>query len=156
VATAAGALVVTLATSTAVLWESKRRSDASVRALQQIRNEESSAIQKALAAMEQITGAFLESRDPATGTVAGDDAKRILSFAVGFAQDMPRMLQHDERMQEVVAKALRQSGRGRLLTGDAGGRDDYRRAIQVYEDLAARHPDYIWLRAGLIQTLREY
>ena len=59
-------------------------------------------------------------------------------------------------MQEVVAKALRQSGRSRLILGDSRGRDDYRRAIQVYEELAARFPERIWLRTGLIETLREY
>jgi tetratricopeptide (TPR) repeat protein len=59
-------------------------------------------------------------------------------------------------MQEVVAKALRQSGRSRLILGHVRGREDYRRAIQVYEEIAARFPERIWLRTGLIETLRDY
>ena len=59
-------------------------------------------------------------------------------------------------MREVVAKALRQAGRSRLILGDAHGRTEYRRAIQIYEELAARFPERIWLRTGLIETLHEY
>jgi serine/threonine protein kinase len=156
VLTAASALVFALAASTVVLWEAKRRSDANLATLRNLRVEESSAIQNALAAFDQITATFLENRGAASGGALSEDAKRILGFALAFSQGMPKMLQHDERMQEVVAKALRQSGRCRLLLGQKGGQDDYRRAIQIYEDLAARDPDRIWLRTGLIQTLREY
>ena len=59
-------------------------------------------------------------------------------------------------MQEVVAKSLRQSGRSRLILGNVRGREDYRRAIQIYEEIAAQFPERIWLRTGLIETLREY
>ena len=40
--------------------------------------------------------------------------------------------------------------------GGTRGRDDYREAIQIYENIAARYPKNIWLRAGLITTLDEH
>jgi serine/threonine protein kinase len=156
VITAATAVVLALAAGAAVLWDAKRRTDASYAALKQSRNEETIALQQALGTLDQITAKFLEHRDAARDAASRDEATRVLRFALAFSQQMQRMLQHDERMQEVVAKALRQSGRCRLLTGEPRGRDDYRHAIQLYDDLVARHSDRIWLRSGLIQTLREY
>jgi tetratricopeptide (TPR) repeat protein len=43
-----------------------------------------------------------------------------------------------------------------MILGDPKGREDYQKAIGVYEELAREHPDWIWLRTGLIETLREY
>ncbi len=42
------------------------------------------------------------------------------------------------------------------MLGDSRGRDDYRRAIQAYAALVQRFPERVWLRTGLIETLREY
>jgi eukaryotic-like serine/threonine-protein kinase len=156
VLTAAGALVLLLAASTAVLWEAKRRSDASLLALQELRNKESSALQAALATIDQMTEPYLDEPSAAAGSSRSAETTRILRFALGFSQQLPVRMRRDKPMQEVVAQALRQTGRCRLLMGDAGGRSDYRRAIRLYDDLVASHADRIWLRAALIRTLREY
>jgi tetratricopeptide (TPR) repeat protein len=156
VLTAATALVLALAAGAALLWAAKRRTDASYAALKQLRNEETIAVQQALGTLEQITANFVEHRDAARDAASRKETTRILQFALAFTQQVRKMLEHDERMQEVVAKALRLSGRCRLLMGQPTGRDDYRSAIEAYDDMAARHPDRIWLRSGLIQTLREY
>ena len=59
-------------------------------------------------------------------------------------------------VEEAVAKARRQAGFCRMALGDSRGRDDHRRAIDLYEQLAAQNPERIWLRTGLIETLHEY
>ena len=43
-----------------------------------------------------------------------------------------------------------------MVLGETAGRDDYERAIQIYESLIHQHPGWIWLQTGLIETLHEY
>ena len=77
-------------------------------------------------------------------------------MAIQYYDRVAKEYSHDERNQEVGAKALRQAGRIRMKLGRTRGRDDYRDAIRIYEDIAASYPKNIWLRAGLITTLDEY
>ena len=43
-----------------------------------------------------------------------------------------------------------------MLLGRPRGRDDFRAAIRIYEKISAQSPRFVWLRAGLIETLQEY
>jgi tetratricopeptide (TPR) repeat protein len=142
--------------STLVLWEAKRRDDASLAAFRRLRHQERLALENALGAVDQMTHVLMENRDRSLASALSDEARRAMPFAIAFSDSIPRMFADDDMMQEIVAKALRQSGRSRLILGDVRGREHYRRAIQVYEDLAAASPERIWLRTGLIETLREY
>jgi tetratricopeptide (TPR) repeat protein len=69
---------------------------------------------------------------------------------------IPKDVASDEGMKEQVALAYRQAGFCRLHLGKARGRDDYRQSIRLYEQLAAKFTDRIWLRTRLIETLHEY
>jgi serine/threonine protein kinase len=156
VVTAASALVLGLVASTVLLWEAKRRDDASIAAIQKVRYQERLALENALGAIDQVTRALVENRENQSGAGLNDDARRPIPFMIAFSDCIPKLFAEDDKMQEVVAKALRQSGRSRLILGNVRGREDYRRAIQIYEEIAARFPERIWLRTGLIETLREY
>jgi serine/threonine protein kinase len=156
VVTSASALLLGLMASTAVLWEAKRRDDASIAALREVRVHERVALENALGALDQVTRALMENRENRSGSGLSDEARRPISYAIAFSDCIPKIYGQDDKMQEVVAKALRQSGRSRLILGQVRGRDDYRRAIQIFEEIAARYPERIWLRTGLIETLREY
>ena len=46
--------------------------------------------------------------------------------------------------------------RSRLILDDPRGRDDFRRAIRIYEELVIRFPKRYTLRLALIETLREF
>jgi eukaryotic-like serine/threonine-protein kinase len=156
VVASASAVVVALAAGMLVLWEAKRRDDATLLEFRRLRAQERTALENALGAIDQITRALMEDRQRAPESPLADEAKRAFPLAIAFSESIPKMYEHDEQMREVVAKALRQAGRSRLILGDARGRNEYRRAIQIYEELAARFPERIWLRTGLIETLHEY
>lgn len=69
---------------------------------------------------------------------------------------MAKTFAADEMMQEVVAKARRSAGRHRLSQGQLEGHQDFREAVRIYEGLATRRRDLVWLRTGLIETCQEY
>jgi eukaryotic-like serine/threonine-protein kinase len=156
VVTSASALVLGLMASTVVLWEAKRRDDASIAAFKKVRFQERLALENALGAIDQVTRALMENRENPSRSPLSDEAHRPIPYMIAFSDCIPKLFAEDDKMQEVVAKALRQSGRSRLILGQVRGREDYRRAIQVYEEIAARFPERVWLRTGLIETLREY
>jgi eukaryotic-like serine/threonine-protein kinase len=153
------AMLVTLASSTAVLWASKGRLETANRRLESAQavtrvqvNSAHSTIDFSLFAVDQI----LQRLKIDSKANAPEDAKRVLTMAIQYYDRVAKEYSHDERNQEVGAKALRQAGRIRMNLGGTRGRDDYREAIEIYEDIAARYPKNIWLRAGLITTLDEY
>jgi eukaryotic-like serine/threonine-protein kinase len=146
------ALIVTLATSTLILWEAKRRTDATLAKYESTRKQQHLAMQKGLGALDLLSRALLA--DPSSRS--RDAARYVLPNAISYFGDTATIFAEDEQNQEVVAKAYRQSGFARLSLGSARGRDDYRRAISVYEKLAPRFPDRLWYRTGLIETLQEY
>jgi len=154
--TAASVLFLGLIACTAVLWEAKRRDEASIAAFRQLRYQERLALENALGAVDQMTRALMEHRESSPRGASSDDARRPIPFMIAFSDSIPKLFGQDDKMQEVVAKALKQSGRSRLILGQVRGREDYRRAIQIYEEIASQFPERIWLRTGLIETLREY
>ena len=156
VVTAATAFVLTLVASTGVLWEVKRRNDASLEAFRQMQGQQRSALEFALSAIDQMTRSVMDNRGNVPGARADDEARRVFPYAIAFSEHVRKSVGDTPSTREIVAKAFRQSGRARLMLGDPRGREDYRHAIQVYEDLATRSPERIWLRTGLIETLREY
>jgi serine/threonine protein kinase len=155
VVTAALALFLTLSASTLALWEVKRRNDASMTALRRVQVDERVALELALSTIDETTRPVMEERERAADGKVSDEAARVLPHAIVCADQIRRVFSENESMAEVVAKASRQCGRARLLMNNPRGRDDYRRAIGVYEQIAARFPERIWLRTGLIDTLNE-
>jgi serine/threonine protein kinase len=150
-ATAAAAvttLVLALSVSTALLWQANRRTTAA-------RVQQTLAFQLSLGTIDQIIQSLADGAagDPPSGRGPAERASRL---AVAFYDRIAETFADDEVMREVVAKALRSAGRERLSRGLARGREDYRRSIRAYEEVAARHPGFIWLRTGLIETMQEY
>lgn len=154
VVAAASALVLTLAASTAVLWEAKRRTDGMLEAQRQAQIEARLALEYSLGTLDLITHHL--GGDPSTNAPAHEEAKAILPMAIAYFDRIPKMFPNDDLMRESVAKAFRQSGYSRMVLGSPRGKKDYREAIRIYETLAAQEPSRIWLRTGLIDTLREY
>ncbi|WP_165074564.1 serine/threonine-protein kinase [Paludisphaera rhizosphaerae] len=134
----AAALIFALAAATAVLWASNRRTAAALL-------EEQLAIEYALGEFDLITRAAVEN--------GGDGLAWTLQRAVAFYDRIPRM---SDESHEVVPKALRQAAFCRDALGSPRARDDYRRAIALYERLAAERPEQVWLRTALISTLAEF
>ena len=168
-------LILTLTTSTAVLWESKRRTEASNGALE-ASNEALKASNAALeASNEALKKALRDQRlgielamssldqiaRPLVMEGGGDrnhklEAQRVLPLALSYYVRLPKLVADTGLTDEVVAKAYRQAGFCRMALGDSKGRHDYRQAIRSYESLANRKPGFLWLRTGLIETLYEY
>jgi eukaryotic-like serine/threonine-protein kinase len=146
------AMLVTLASSTAVLWATNRRLETAQEVTRVQVNTAHSTIDFSLLTVDQI----LQPLTVGAGAAATKDAKRVLAMAIQYYDRVAKEYSHDERNQEVGAKALRQAGRIRMNLGRTRGRDDYRDAIRIYEDIAKRYPKNVWLRAGLITTLDEY
>jgi serine/threonine protein kinase len=156
VVTAACGLVLALMATVVVLWELKRRNDATIEAFRRMQFHERLALEYALGAIDEMTRSAMETRQKTPGALSDDEATRVLPYAIAFAEQVRKTHGKNESTREIVAKASRQSGRSRLMLGDSRGKEDYRRAIQFYEEMAARWPERIWLRTGLIETLREY
>jgi serine/threonine protein kinase len=152
VVAAIGALFVTLAASTVVLWEAKRRTDATLVKYTTAREVQQLAIQKALGALEQFTQPIARNAEWKTRP----EAAQALRVAMSYCDDLTRIFADDAGMREVRAKAFRQAGLARLSLGTARGRDDYRQAIRGFEELVKDFPDRIWYRTRLIETLEEY
>jgi eukaryotic-like serine/threonine-protein kinase len=139
------AVLVTLATSTAVLWAANRR-------LVTAQNVAHETVDHSLGALDQIIRPLTGD----AGSPAAVEATRVLPVAIQYYDKVSLLYSGHEPIQEVAAKAHRQAGYARMILGRPRGRDDYRAAIRTYESIAARYPRYIWLRAGLIATLQEY
>jgi eukaryotic-like serine/threonine-protein kinase len=154
------ALLVTLTISTAVLWVSNRRTDALLRRTDALldknrvaRLEGEEAFQRSLGTLDQIIRSVSSESDPSKT----ETAKRVYPWAIEFYTFIGRRFSESESIsKEVLAKAHRQAGFCRLNMGDRRGRDDYRRAIRGFQDVAARFPDRLWYRTRLIETLLEY
>jgi len=144
---ATAALLVTLAASTVVLWAANDRS-------REARMGQELAIQYSLGALDQITRSLADGTG--AGFRRGEAAERVVPVAIQYYDRISGMFSKDDRLQEVVAKACWQAGFCRMRLGSPRGRQDYRQAIRIFEDLAGRFPDRIWYRTHLIETLHEY
>jgi tetratricopeptide (TPR) repeat protein len=147
-------LIVTLTATTLILWQAKRRTDANLESLRDALTGKREGIERSLGALDQIT----RPRVSAAGARPDDkvETERILQWALSYYDSIPRITEKDEKLREVVAIAHRQAGFCRMALGRSRGRDDYRQAINIYEQLAAQNPEQIWLRTRLIETLHEY
>jgi hypothetical protein len=152
----ASVLVVGLLAGLIVLWEAKRRDGETLAEIERLRGQDRTALANALGALDQITRRIADARQRPRVEALADEAKHPVPYAIAFSDGIPRVFAHDFRMEELIAKALRDSGWCRLIRGDTSGRDDYRRAIQIYEGLASRFPEQPRFRTGLIETMREY
>jgi hypothetical protein len=149
-------LVVSLAASTAVLWYENRRSTARLEEFRHLEMQERAALDNALGAIDQITLAAVASRLNASEIPLYTSSPRTVLRPVAFSQASPRAHADDDELLVLVAQALRRAGRSRLILDDARGRDDFRRAIRIYEQLVVRFPKRYTLRLALIETLREF
>ncbi|WP_165229204.1 serine/threonine-protein kinase [Aquisphaera insulae] len=147
VTTSVVALLISLSAISFVLWRAVNRLD---RALARQRL----GIEYALGAFDQAVRPLVEDK---SRPLSGDpETARLLRLAIAYDDRIPGIFDDTRGVRETLATAARQAGYGRLVLGRREGRDDYRRSIALYEQLAAEHPDYIWIRTGLIETLREY
>jgi serine/threonine protein kinase len=151
---ATATLLLTFAVSTVVLWQAKRRTDATLFELKTNLLQQRLGLERSLATWDLVTRPIASAAR--LNTPAGQEARRILSLAIAYYRDAPKGQPAHRMVGEPVAKAFRQSGFCRMSLGDSKGREDYDESIRCYEDLAARFPEMIWLRTGIIETLREY
>ena len=175
------ALIVTLTASTVVLWEAKRRTDATAAELrsQTVRDVTAAELRAsqlqteanlkasqaangglfrnmfyAVTTLEQIFRPLVPSQgvDPALN----DETRRILTLALSYYEHIFKELAGNDALKEQVAQAYRQAGFCRIHLGKPKWQDNYRQAIRDNEEIAARFPERIWLRTHLIETLHEY
>jgi len=154
VAISMSALIMTLATTSLVLWQAKRRTDASLAATREAALRQRLGVEFALGELDQITHPLV-SRTGAASPIAGETS-RILSRAIMYYDRIPGIFGEAEMGREAVARSRRQAGFCRMALGKLRGRDDYHQAIDLYERLITDHPDQIYLRTRLIETLHEY
>jgi serine/threonine protein kinase/tetratricopeptide (TPR) repeat protein len=147
VLTAATVLVIALSVGTALLWQAGRRTG--VARVQQLL-----ALQLSLGTLDQITQILEDGA--AAGAVRKEEMEQAALVAVAYYDRMAGTFADEEAMREAVAEASRRAGRYRMDRGQPRGRRDYERAVALFEVIAARHPDYVWLRTGLVETLGEY
>jgi serine/threonine protein kinase len=155
VLTGAGVLCAALAMSTALLWQAKRRTDAALAAQLAARGEERVGLDLAIALVEQVTE-LLAAGAKGSGPLQGAELDPIYHHAISFCDRVAEMKLDDKMRAELTAKARRRSGALRALLGQTKARDDYRQAIRGFGEQSVQHPEFIWLRAHLIETLREY
>ena len=155
------ALLLTRLVSTAELWDARRRTDASLLAIRDALNEEDLATSElSLGTLDQIVRPL--AAEMGVDSPRGKEARRIAAFALEFYDHIPKKFSNADRMRQAVAKAYRQAGLCRMSRDESQGRDrvlgrdNYRQAIRIYEDLAAQYPERIWFRTRLIETLSEY
>jgi serine/threonine protein kinase len=176
IATAIAGIVVSMAFGTITLWQAKRQVEANLRQVSDARNQVWQAKRQVEANLRQVTDARNQEHYAIEGlfgindmitvpllheaTVAGmwDEERRLQSYRqlIGFYDRIVKTYAPDGYQLEVVAKAARRAGALRMSIGDPRGRDNYARAIDVYEAISAKKPRFIWYRTGLISTLREY
>ncbi len=153
---AASVLLLSLVGSMAILCYENRRSTANLDELRHLEMQERTALDNALGAIDQITLAAIESRLNASEIPLYTGTPRAVLHPVAFSQAASRAHAEDDELLALVAQALRRAGRSRLILDDARGRDDFRRAIRIYEKLVVRFPKRYTLRLALIETLREF
>jgi tetratricopeptide (TPR) repeat protein len=176
VVTGAAVLLVTLSLSTALLAWANRRTAAALEMHRQARIQQALAFERTAAALKMHQQARIQqvlafelslgtidqirwtlAGEPTAGAPARQEAvEQAACVALAYYDRIADTFSKDEVMQEVVAKARRSAGRHRLSHGEAQGRCDFREAIRIYEGIAARHPELVWRRTGLIETLKEF
>jgi serine/threonine protein kinase len=155
VLTAVTVLLVTLSVSTVLLWRAKQRTDAALDTHRLALVRMRIASEHSIANIDQITEILTNPID-GSGPRRGPEADRIFRSAIQYYNKLVAMPLDDQLVSELGAKVLRRRGYLRLVLGQATGKTDYEQAIQIYETLIQQHADWIWLRTGLIETLREY
>ncbi len=149
------AMLVSLVASTAVLWAIYRRAEPA----QAITRVEVISTRKKIDLPPHTVEQVLRCLTDEAGGAATEDAKRVLALAIQYCERVAKDQSHDDQDQEAGRKPLRQAGRFHINLGstqDGDDDDDDRGVFQIDENIAARHPENVWLRAGLITTLREY
>ncbi|MFO0889037.1 MAG: serine/threonine-protein kinase [Isosphaeraceae bacterium] len=153
VVAALSALIVTLAATTLISWQAKIRTQASLDESRNAARLQREVVEYALGVFDQITRPRTPDSDSAP---PGEEDARVLRLALSYYDRIPGLFAEGDTVKEVVARAHRQAGRSRMALGEVRGKKDYRSAIRMYEQLAARNPERIWLRTGLIETLHEF
>ena len=153
---AACALVLSCAAGTAVLWWENRRSAANLAEIRQLEMQERAALDNALGAIDQITLAAMESRQNPSMIPIYTASPRAVLHPIIFSQAGSSTNAEDDALLVLIAQALRCAGRSRLIMAQERGRDDFRRAIRIYEVLLVRFPERRAVRTTLVDTLQEY
>jgi serine/threonine protein kinase len=148
------ALIVTLATTSLILWQTKRRTDATLAAYKEALNLQRQGVEYALGALDQIVHSRVARSAP--GANINKETEQMLTLAISYYVRIPGFFGKVEGMKEPVARAHRLWGFSLMVMGRPTGREHYRQAIKLYEELVSEHPGFIWLRTGLIETLQEY
>jgi serine/threonine protein kinase len=155
VVTAATVVVLALSISTALLWQAKRRTDAALESHQAALGEQRKAFESFFGMIDLMMRA-MSNEAGGSEPRRGPEADQAYLYAIDCCDKIVKTPLQDQLVSELIAKASRRAGFFRMILGQPKGREDYERAIGTYGALIQRHPDFIWLRTGLIETLREY
>jgi serine/threonine protein kinase len=155
IATAVAGIVVSMAIGTVTLWRAKRHAEANLIALRNARSKERLAFEELFSINDSITVPLIDD-----AKVAGiwDENRRLQSYQqlIRFYDRIANTVLPDDYQLEVVAKAARRAGALRMAMRNRGGRDDYARAVDLYESMSVKMPEAIWFRTELISTLCEF
>ncbi|MFO0907489.1 MAG: serine/threonine-protein kinase, partial [Isosphaeraceae bacterium] len=145
-------LMVVLSVSTVLLWTAKRRTEAALQLQKQALTRQVLAYHLSLATVDRIARAI--GPDPSHPDLKM--AEEAIQLSAGFFDRIASNFANDSSMQEVVANAHRSAGNLRLIQGRSSGRKNFEQSIALFKRIAAEHPDRVWLRTRLIETLTEY
>src|SRR5262249_10241843 len=112
------------------------------------------ALQLSLGTLDQITQILDDGA--AAGAVRKEEKEQAAFAALSYYDRIAGTFADEEALREAVAEASGRAGRYVVDSGDPRGRRDYERPVALYEPIAALHPDFVWLRTGLVETLGEY
>jgi serine/threonine protein kinase len=154
VVTSITALIVTLAITSFVLWQAKRRTDATLVDFKQAILQHRLGVERGLAAIDQMIRPLVARCG--LGQRADAETERILSWAIFYDDNVPTLFAKVDMAKEAVAKANRQAGFCRMALRNEKGKTNYHQALSLYNQLIREHPDQIYLFTGLMETLLEY
>lgn len=147
-ATAVGVLLLSMAVGALLLWQSNV-------SLRVARSRERQAFERTFAAMDLITFPLM-GKAAVAGLLQGQEGEQIYRSAISFYDDITKFYADSDTMSELAAKSSRRAGYLRMIIREPQrARADYDLSVSIFERIARKHPDYIWLYTGAIETLSE-
>ena len=152
---ASALLMLTLAVSSAMLWRAKQRTDRALADAQAAWIQGRVDFESMLAVNDSVVQSRLV-RDRASGRIPDREGQEIYRNLVNIYDQIFAKMSRDPSRSEPAAKAARRRAVYRLMVRDPAADQNYRQAISLYQAIADRKPNFIWIRTALVDTLRDY
>jgi serine/threonine protein kinase/tetratricopeptide (TPR) repeat protein len=168
-ATTAVLLAVSLIVGSGLLWQAKRRTDGALASLKVSKKQTDLALdslrqtqlrgrldfEALFVSMDRIIGQRLV-KDRIGGPMPDEEGRTAYRNLIALYDETASRWSDTPAHAEVAAKALRRTGLYRMILRERQGDRDFQRAMELYRGIATKHPDWIWLRTDLIDTMRDY